>query len=88
MTVNQGDFDHYDQELMTAVVTRAETIGKEVKPLIMPTNNPLFAMVNTARILDVQELILGRVEQVHGRRTVGADRLLLDERLRAGRWRR
>jgi nucleotide-binding universal stress UspA family protein len=59
MTVNQGDFDHYDQELMTAVVTRAETIGKEVKPLIIPTNNPLFAVVNTARILDVQELIMG-----------------------------
>ena len=49
MTVNQHDFDHYDQQLMTAVVNRAETIGKEVKPLIMPTNNPLFAIVNTAK---------------------------------------
>ena len=58
-TVGQHDFDHYDQELMTAVVTRAETIGKEVKPLIMPTNNPLFAIVNTAKILEAQELILG-----------------------------
>ena len=59
MTVSNRDFDYYDRELMTAVVKRAETIGKEVKPLIMPTNNPLFAIVNTAKILQVQELILG-----------------------------
>jgi amino acid transporter len=59
MAVNQGDFDHYDRELMTAVVNRAETIGKEVKALIMPTNNPLFAIINTAKLLGVQELILG-----------------------------
>ena len=59
MTVSNRDFDYYDRELMTAVVNRAETIGKEVKPLIMPTNNPLFAIVNTAKILEAQELILG-----------------------------
>jgi amino acid transporter len=58
-TVNQGDFDHYDQELMTAVVNRAELVGKEVKPLILPTNNPLFAIVNTAKALGAQELIMG-----------------------------
>ena len=58
-TVNQHDFDHYDRELMTAVVTRAETIGKAVHPLILPTNNPLFAVVNTAKILQAQELIMG-----------------------------
>jgi hypothetical protein len=45
--------------LMTAVVNRAESIGKEVKPLIIPTNNPLFAVVNTAKILGAQELIMG-----------------------------
>jgi nucleotide-binding universal stress UspA family protein len=59
MTVEQQDFDHYDQELMTAVVGRAEKIGKQVKPLILPTNNPLFAVVNTARLLGAQELIMG-----------------------------
>jgi nucleotide-binding universal stress UspA family protein len=59
MAINQGDFDHYDRELMTAVVNRAETIGKEVKPLIVPTNNPLFAVINTAKLLQAQELILG-----------------------------
>ena len=82
MAINQGDFDHYDRELMTAVVNRAETIGKEVKALIMPTNNPLFAIINTAKILGAQELIIGRLEQVHRRRAIGAVGLLLDERRR------
>jgi amino acid transporter/nucleotide-binding universal stress UspA family protein len=59
MTVGEHDLDQYDRELMTAVVNRAESIGKEVKPLILPTNNPLFAVVNTAKLLGVQELVLG-----------------------------
>ena len=53
------DLDTYDQRLMTAVVTRAEKSGKEVVPLIVPTNNPLFALINTAKTLEVQELIVG-----------------------------
>jgi amino acid transporter/nucleotide-binding universal stress UspA family protein len=59
MSLGQQDLDRYDRELMTAVVNRAETIGKEVKPLIVPTNNPLFAVVNTAKALGAQELVLG-----------------------------
>ena len=51
--------DTYDQDLMTAVVNRAEKSGKEVTPLIVPTNNPLYAVVRTAKDLDVQELIVG-----------------------------
>ncbi len=57
--VNQQDFDHYDRELMTSVVTRAETAGKPVKPLIVPTNNPLHAVISAAKQLQAQELILG-----------------------------
>jgi nucleotide-binding universal stress UspA family protein len=53
------DLDAYDQELMTAVVDRAEKAGKEVKPLIVPTNNPLHAILTTARDLQVHELVLG-----------------------------
>jgi nucleotide-binding universal stress UspA family protein len=59
LPVGQNDFDRYDQELMTAVVDRAEKIGKQVQPLIVPTNNPLFAVISTARNLQAQELILG-----------------------------
>jgi amino acid transporter len=51
--------DSYDQHLMTAVVERAEHAGKHVTPLIVPTNNPLFAVLNTAKDLQVHELILG-----------------------------
>lgn len=53
------DLDTYDQRLMTAVVERAEKSGKEVVPLIIPTNNPLYAVVRTAHDLQVQELIVG-----------------------------
>src|SRR5438270_2441467 len=37
--------DVYDQQLMTAVVNVAERAGKEVVPLIVPTNNPLHAVI-------------------------------------------
>jgi len=44
---------------MTAVVEQAERAGKQVKPLIVPTNNPLFAVLNTAKDLQAHELIMG-----------------------------
>src|SRR5689334_22810596 len=44
---------------MTAVVQRAEKAGKEVKPLIVPTNNPLHAVLKTAKDLQAHELIMG-----------------------------
>ena len=53
------DLDSYDQQLMTAVVQLAEKIGKQVKPLIVPTNNPLYAVIRTAKDLHVQELVMG-----------------------------
>lgn len=53
------NLDRYDRQLMTAVVERAEKIGKPVKPLIVPTNNPFFAIIQTAKNLQAQELIIG-----------------------------
>ncbi len=53
------DMDKYDQELMTAVVERAEKAGKKVKPIIVPTNNPLHAVLRTALELNANELVLG-----------------------------
>jgi hypothetical protein len=44
---------------MTAVVERAERAGKVVRPLIIPTNNALHAILNTAKDLQAHELILG-----------------------------
>ena len=53
------DLDNYDQQLMTAVVERAEKAGKQVKPLIVPTNNPLYAILRTATDLKAQEVVVG-----------------------------
>lgn len=64
--IPQGDdigvtenLDRYDQQLMTAVVQKAEKAGKEITPLIMPTNNPLYAILNTAQVIGAQEVVLG-----------------------------
>jgi amino acid transporter/nucleotide-binding universal stress UspA family protein len=53
------ELDYYDERLLTAVVDRAERAGKEVRPLIVPTNNPLHAVLKTAQDLQVQELVMG-----------------------------
>jgi amino acid transporter/nucleotide-binding universal stress UspA family protein len=59
VTEKQTGLDTYDQQLLTAVVERAEKAGKKVKPLIVPTNNPLHAILNIAKELHAQEVILG-----------------------------
>jgi amino acid transporter/nucleotide-binding universal stress UspA family protein len=51
--------DLYDQQLLTAVVNHAERLGKTVTPLLVPTNNALHAVLNTAKDLPCQEVLLG-----------------------------
>jgi amino acid transporter len=58
-TLERERLDTYDQELMTAVVQKAEQVGKQVHPLIVPTNNPVYALLRTANDLRVQELVIG-----------------------------
>lgn len=53
------ELDDYARSLMSAVVDRAEKAGKHVQPMIVRTNNPLFAVINAARDLNAQELIMG-----------------------------
>ena len=53
------DLDTYDRKLMTAVVDRAEKLGKRVLPLIVPTNNPLSAVLATAKDIGAQEVMIG-----------------------------
>lgn len=53
------DLDRYDRRLITAIIELSEKVGKKIKPLIVPTNNPLFAVINTARQLHVHELVVG-----------------------------
>jgi nucleotide-binding universal stress UspA family protein len=57
--LGRPDIDAYDQQLLTAVVQKAEQAGKQVKPLIVPTNNPLHAVLQTAKDLQAHELIMG-----------------------------
>jgi amino acid transporter len=56
---DEEQLDSYDRQLMTAVVERAEIVGKKVTPLIVPTNNPLHAVLKTAMDLRVEELVVG-----------------------------
>jgi nucleotide-binding universal stress UspA family protein len=49
----------HDRQLLTAVVNLAEHAGKPVKPLIIPTNEPFFALTRTAKSIGAQELIMG-----------------------------
>ena len=48
-----------DRHLLTAVVTLAEHAGKPVRPLIVPTNEPFYALAQTAKTIGAQELIMG-----------------------------
>jgi amino acid transporter/nucleotide-binding universal stress UspA family protein len=51
--------DAYDQQLLTAVVNHGERLGKGVTPLLVPTNNALHAVLNTAKDLPCQEVFVG-----------------------------
>ena len=59
-----ADLTTYDRELLTAVVDKAEHAGKEVQPLIVPTNNPLHAVLKTAMDVRARELIVGASHRV------------------------
>ncbi len=39
----------HDRQLLTAVVERAERAGKEVRPVLVPTNHPLRAILTAAK---------------------------------------
>jgi amino acid transporter len=48
-----------DQWLMTKIVELAETAGKEVRPLLVPGDEPIAAVVRAASELQAQELVVG-----------------------------
>jgi amino acid transporter/nucleotide-binding universal stress UspA family protein len=59
LTAASSTVDVYDQQLLTAVVNHAERLGKSVTPLLVPTNNALHAVLNTAKDLPAQEVLVG-----------------------------
>jgi hypothetical protein len=52
-----------EQELLTQIVTVAEKFGLHVTPLIVPANDPIFAIAKAAYDLNVLEIILGKSEK-------------------------
>jgi hypothetical protein len=57
--------DDSDRELLTGIVNVAEHVGKQVHPIVLPTNNPLYAIATTARDLKATEIVLGVSEKMH-----------------------
>jgi nucleotide-binding universal stress UspA family protein len=55
--------DDNDREVLTRVVNLAEEAGKQVYPLVIPTNNPLYAIATAARDLQASQVILGSSEK-------------------------
>ena len=53
-------FSTDEQAIFTAVVNRAEEHGKTVTPLVVTSNDMLFAVARTAQELGTAEVILGR----------------------------
>ncbi len=69
-SANGNSLDRYDQQLITAIIEMGEAVGKPVKPLLVPTNNVLYAIVKTARALRVQELIVGVSHKIRPRQQI------------------
>jgi hypothetical protein len=66
VTDQELTMDDSDRELLTRIVTVAERVGKQVYPVVLPTNNPLYAIAMTARDLRAKEVVLGVSEYLHG----------------------
>jgi hypothetical protein len=68
--VEKGDqaFQHLftsdEERLFTKVVELAEKYGETIVPIVVPSNNGWFAIANTAKELHVDEILLGRSEQL------------------------
>jgi amino acid transporter/nucleotide-binding universal stress UspA family protein len=65
ITESERSLDDNDRDLLTKIVTVAEEVGKQVHPLVIPTNNPLSAICTAARDLKATEVVLGVSEKVH-----------------------
>ncbi len=64
ITDAERNINETDRELLTRIVTVAEEVGRQVHPLVLPTNNPLYAICTAARDLRATEVVLGVSEKV------------------------
>ena len=65
ITPQEMSIDDNDRAVLTRVVTVTEEAGKQVFPLVLPTNNPLYAIATAARDLHAGTVILGVSEKMH-----------------------
>jgi len=65
VTPQETSVDDSDRDLLTKIVTVAEEVGKRVHPVVLPTNNPLYAIATVARDLKANEVVLGVSEKMH-----------------------
>jgi hypothetical protein len=65
VTEQETSITDEDRNLLTRIVTVAEEVGKQVRPVVLPTNNPLYAIACAARDLKATEVVLGVSEKVH-----------------------
>jgi len=65
ITAQERSIDDNDRAVLTRVVTVTEEAGKQVFPLVLPTNNPLYAIATAARDLNASEVILGVSEKMN-----------------------
>jgi amino acid transporter len=58
-TLVKNDLENDERHLFSEVVNTAEKIGKPVIPIVVPTNNAFFSIMNVAASLKVREVIIG-----------------------------
>jgi amino acid transporter len=61
----ETSIDDGDRDLLTRIVNVAEHVGKQLFPVVLPTNNPLYAIATAARDLRANEIVLGVSEKMH-----------------------
>jgi amino acid transporter len=55
----RNDLESDERYLFSEVVNTAEKIGKPVIPIVVPTNNAFFSIMNVAHSLNVREVVIG-----------------------------
>ncbi len=64
VTVEERSLQDNDRDVLTRVVLVAEHAGKPIYPLVIPTNNPLYAIAGAARDLGASQVVLGESEKM------------------------
>jgi amino acid transporter len=58
-TLVKNDLEADERSLFSEVVNTAEKIGKPVIPIVVPTNNAFYSIMNVAQSLKVREVVIG-----------------------------